>query len=93
MNSQSQTDRPSLRGCESGIATTAAAWRSLRERLARFLRAFAAERRARRAIRELQAMSDVELRDLSVHRSDIGRVVLRGRVDHAPTWPARTAKK
>jgi uncharacterized protein YjiS (DUF1127 family) len=47
--------------------------------IVRFLRRLAAERSARRAIRELEAMDDLELRDLAICRDDIRRVVLVGR--------------
>ncbi len=55
------------------------AWRLLMARIARLVRRFAAERAARRAIRELEAMHELELRDLALYRDDIRRVVLEGR--------------
>jgi len=53
---------------------------------ARLLRAFAAYAKRRRERRELEAMSDAELRDIGITRYDIGRVFDPGfvRDDAAP---------
>jgi uncharacterized protein YjiS (DUF1127 family) len=72
-----------------------AAWRWLIERIARFVRMLAAERTAPRAIRDLEANNDRELRDLGISRSDILRVVRQTGLspcpeprlfDDAPRW-------
>jgi uncharacterized protein YjiS (DUF1127 family) len=53
-------------------AQRAKAW--LRGRVNRLLEAAAAKRQTRRAIRELSALSDRELRDIGLTRSEIVRV-------------------
>ena len=53
-------------------ARRAKAW--LRGRVNRLLEAIAAKREMRRAIRELSALSDRELRDIGLTRSEILRV-------------------
>ena len=53
-------------------ARRAKAW--LRVRVNRLLEAIAAKRQMRRAIRELSALSDRELRDIGLTRSEILRV-------------------
>jgi uncharacterized protein YjiS (DUF1127 family) len=72
-----------------------AAWRWLIERIARFVRMLAAERTARRAIRDLEAKSDRELRDIGISRSDISHLVRQAGLspcpeprlfDDAPQW-------
>ena len=57
--------------------------------IARLARRLAAERTRRRAIRELEAMSELELRDLAICRDDISRVVLQGRGSGTGHSPAR----
>jgi uncharacterized protein YjiS (DUF1127 family) len=56
----------------------AAAWAPLIARLERIARWLEAQRRARYAIKELEAKTDSELRDIGILRHDIPRIVRDG---------------
>jgi uncharacterized protein YjiS (DUF1127 family) len=62
-----------------GCVRAARKWLRLRVlRSARFARGLAAERRRRRAIRQLQRLDDRTLRDIGIHRGEIEFAVRNG---------------
>jgi uncharacterized protein YjiS (DUF1127 family) len=59
------------------IVVRRAAWKWLRSRIAHFISKRIAARNARRAIQELEAMSERELRDIGLHCHDMQRTSRR----------------
>jgi uncharacterized protein YjiS (DUF1127 family) len=71
----SSKDLASPYGRAREVVVRRSVWNWFGEWIANFVRKRIAERNARRAIRELEAMSDRELRDIGLHRADIERTV------------------